>query len=277
MPGGGAANTGSALAQIGVTVSVFSKVGNDANGQFILNHLRECGVNTSEICVSAQDTTPFTFVGIHPEGERTFVHTPGANKTFCPDDMDREALFQADFLLYQDLWVLPCLDGEPGAELLAEAQSRGVVTFLDECWGFGPNRRVWEMMLPHVDYALPSFDDMKVIYPDYSPEEIVAHIHRCGPRTVALKMGREGCLVSSEGKLTSVPSYAKEIVDTTGAGDCFDAGFIAGLANDLTDVEVAHLGSAAAAACISYMGGASGIPPFEMLSASVKDYLKNVI
>jgi sugar/nucleoside kinase (ribokinase family) len=271
MPGGGAANTGSALAQIGVPVTVFSKVGDDANGQFILTHLQGYEVNTSGIRVSSQDTTPFTFVGIHPGGERTFVHTPGANKTFCLDDLDRADLFQADFLLYQDLWVLPCLDGEPGAGLLAEAQRHGIVTFLDECWGLGPNRKVWEIMLPHVDYALPSFDDMRVIYPDYSPAEIVAQIHRYGPRTVVVKMGKEGCLVSSNGKLTSVPSYAKEIVDTTGAGDCFDAGFIAGLANGCSDVEAARLGGVAAAACIRHTGGAVGIPSFETLWASIKE------
>jgi len=265
MPGGGAANSAAALGQMGVPAGVFSKVGADPNGSFILDKLAGHGVDTSGVCVSDEDTTPFTYVGILPDGERTFIHTPGANLSFTPSDINLDSLLGADFLLYPDLWVLPGLDGQPGAEILAEARRRGVVTLLDECWGLGPNLDLWEQMLPHVDYALPSLDEMAAIYPDQSPDAILARIHSRGVGTVVLKMGKDGCLLSSEGAQTHVPSHATEIVDTTGAGDCFDAGFIAGLAHDLSDLEAAQVGSLAAAACIQHTGGAVGIPPFQDL------------
>ncbi|HEY3379883.1 MAG TPA: PfkB family carbohydrate kinase, partial [Armatimonadota bacterium] len=208
LPGGGAANTGGALGRLGINVGVFSKVGDDPNGAFLRTELGSHGVQTDGIRVSASDSTPFTFVGIHADGDRTFVHTPGANKTFCVDDVDVDRLCDTSYLLYQDLWVLPQLDGAAGgAELLAEAQRRGVVTLLDECWGLGPNRETFERMLPHCDYVLPSFDDMLAIYPGETPEGIARHLLTLGVGTVVLKLGAQGCLVAQQQEITLVPAF----------------------------------------------------------------------
>ena len=269
LPGGGAGNASAALAQMGLPVSVFSKVGDDPNGRFLIDSLRGHGVDTAGICVSAGDTTAFTYVAIHPDGDRTFIHTPGANKTFCLADLDRRKLLQTDFLLYQDLWVLPALDGRPGASLLAEARGRGVVTLLDQCWGLGPDAETWETMLPHADYVLPSLAEVQAVYPGRPAEELAELFCRKGAGCVVLKMGKDGCLVARDGQFVRVESRAERIVDTTGAGDCFNAGFVAGLARDLTPVEAARLGSLAAAACIRHVGGAVGIPPLESLLADL--------
>jgi sugar/nucleoside kinase (ribokinase family) len=278
MAGGGAANTSGALGKMGLPAAAFSKVGDDPNGAFLIRELAQAGVDTSGIRVSAADSTPFTFVGIHPDGDRTFIHTPGANKTFCPADLDLERLFDCRYLLYQDLWVLPKLDGQPGADLLAEAQRRGVVTLLDECWGLGPNRDLYETMLPHCDYALPSLDDMRAIYPEQSPDAIADHILSLGAKTVVLKMGAEGCLVAQAKRgqtpisnseiglsphFIRIPSVATKVVDTTGAGDCFNAGFLAGLWQDMDLESCARMGAACASFCIEAVGGTTGIPSLD--------------
>lgn len=270
LPGGGAANTSLALAQMGIPVTVFSKIGTDLSGQLLLDELRKHNVETSCICRAPHEATPFTYVSIHANGDRTFIHTPGTNQSFTLSDVDCEAILSSDFLLYQDLWVLPGIDGQSGAELLAKARQRGLVTFLDECWGLGPNREAWETMLPHADYALPSLDDMKAIYSESAPELIVQRLHKHGARNVVLKMGEHGVLLSSAGGTDSIPSYATDIVDTTGAGDCFDAGFIAALAHGLSDVEAAHIGCLAAGACLRNVGGAVGIPSFASLREELK-------
>ncbi|MBN1351438.1 carbohydrate kinase family protein [candidate division KSB1 bacterium] len=265
MPGGGAANTSAALGQMGLSVSLFSKIGNDVIGEFVLNELKRSGVDVSHSCRSRNESTPFTYVAIHPDGNRTFIHTPGTNLSFSISEIDYRVLLNADFLLYQDIWVLPEIDGPTGADLLAEARRRGVITLLDECWGLGPNRGVWEQMLPHADYVLPSFDDMQAIYPGASPHDLIRRFQTYGVENIILKMGKDGCLVSTNGNLTALPSAATEIIDTTGAGDCFDAGFIAGLAHGLPCVPAAKIGNLAAAACVRHIGGAVGIPPFQAL------------
>src|SRR5271166_206542 len=72
LAGGGAANTASALGQLGVPVAIFSKVGTDMNGRFLRAELERNGVDISHVRESAKDSTPFTFVGIHPGGDRSF-------------------------------------------------------------------------------------------------------------------------------------------------------------------------------------------------------------
>ena len=166
----------SALARMGLAVSSFSKVGDDLNGQFIRGELEKLGVDTSGICVSAGETTPFTFVGIHPDGDRTFIHTPGANVTFNLNDLNLEQVVAGDYLLYHDLWVLPGMDGKPAATLLERAKRHGVVTCLDEGFGYGPKREQLEAMLPYCDYVTPSFDDLQAIYPGTSPDELASRL-----------------------------------------------------------------------------------------------------
>jgi sugar/nucleoside kinase (ribokinase family) len=266
-PGGGAANTPAALGRMGLSTTVFSKVGADLNGDFLARELSGVGVDTSGICVSADDTTPFTFVGIHDTGDRTFIHTPGANLTFTADDIDREALFACDFLLYQDFWVKPAIDGAPAAELLAEARRRGIVTLLDECWGLGPNRESFELMLPHCDYVLPSIDDMAAIYPGLSAEDTAGLLLSLGAKTAILKMGAEGCLIARGDERIRVAAVEADVVDTTGAGDCWDAGFIAGLAHGEDLETAARIGSACAAFCIEAVGGAAGVPNYTTVRA----------
>jgi sugar/nucleoside kinase (ribokinase family) len=262
LPGGGAANTAGSLAKMGLAAGIFSKLGDDFAGRFLLEEFARSGVETAGIRLSKADTTPFTFVGIHEDGDRTFVHTPGANLTFAPEDVDLDRLLAADFLLYCDLWCKPRLDGLPGAAILAEARRRGVVTLLDECFGLGPNREQMEAMLPHCDYFLPSLDDMRVIYPGASVDHVADALLACGVSTVVLKMGGEGCLVARGKERVRVPAFPTRVVDATGAGDSWDAGFLAGLAHGEDVLAAARIGNAAASFCIQAVGGASGIPEY---------------
>jgi len=268
MPGGGAANTSSALAQMGIRTSIFAKVGDDLNGQFLRGELVKSGVDVSQIRASPRENTPFTFVGVHPDGDRSFIHTPGANLSFSRRDFDLEALYDCRFLLYQDMFVLPKLD-QAASKLLAGARRRGITTLLDECYGLGPKRKIFEAALPYCDVAIPSCDDMQVLYPGMKPIDIARHLRARGARRVVLKLGARGCLVATEKETALVPSRARRIVDTTGAGDCFNAGFIAGLAHGLSDLQAARVGAAAAAACIRSLGGAVGIPKYKKLEKAI--------
>jgi len=262
MPGGGAANAPSALARMGIPVAVFSKVGDDLNGEFIRRELGKVGVDTSGFCVSSTESTPFTFVAVHAGGDRTFIHTPGANMTFSPGDLDLGKVFAADFLLYHDLYVLPEFDGKPAAAMLAEAQKRGVVTFLDEDFGYGPHPEPLEAMLPYCDYFIPSYHDLSGIYPGASPDEMAGALLARGARHVVLKIEQEGCLVAWENQRHRVPCLPAKVVDTTGAGDCWDAGFIAALAQGEDILTAARVGNACAAFGIEAIGGSTGVPDY---------------
>src|SRR5215472_1051842 len=75
LAGGGAANTASALGQLGTSVAVFSLVGADVNGEFLRSEIKRNGVDISHVRQAPQQSTPFTFVGIHTNGDRSFIHT----------------------------------------------------------------------------------------------------------------------------------------------------------------------------------------------------------
>ena len=262
MPGGGAANAPSALARMDIPVAAFSKVGDDLNGEFIRRELGKLGVDTAGFHISSTESTPFTFVAVHADGDRTFIHTPGANMSFAPGDLDLGKVFAADFLLYHDLYVLPAFDGKPAAAMLAEAQKRGVITFLDEDFGYGPKREPLEEMLPHCDYFIPSYHDLSGIYPGASPDEMAGALLARGARHVVLKLGQEGCLVAWEKHRHRVPCLPAKVVDTTGAGDCWDAGFIAALAQGEDILTGARVGNACAAFGIEAIGGSTGVPDY---------------
>jgi len=76
-------------------------------------------------------------------------------------------------------------------------------------------------------------------------------------------MGREGCLVAQDSTRAQVPAFPASVVDTTGAGDCWDAGFIAGLAGGNDLITAARIGCACAAFGIEAVGGATGVPSYE--------------
>ncbi|MGH7142901.1 MAG: carbohydrate kinase family protein [Planctomycetota bacterium] len=267
-PGGGAVNTSLALAQLGIETAIFTRVGADMSGRFLKEELARRGVHVGALELVPGGQTPFTFVAIHPGGDRSFVHTPGVNRTSRIADFDPADLLSCGVLVYQDLFVQPAMDGAPAAELLARARARGVVTVLDECWGLGPKKELLEPCLPHVDFFLPSFDDLLALYPAAAPADMLAKLHGLGAATVVLKMGAQGCILSHRGRQTPLAAQAGAIVDTTGAGDCFDAGFVAALVHGRDPVEAVHVGAAAAAACIAHVGGANGIPPFTALAGA---------
>ena len=263
--GGGAANSAAALARLRVPTGIFAKLGQDSNGAFALGSLKHAGVRTNGVRLSLKESTPFTFVGIRLDGDRTFVHTPGANLSFGINDLDMARLLKADFLFYQDYWILPRLDGTPAARLLKRARKAGVTTFLDECWGLGPHRASLEKALPFADYFLPSYDDLTAAYGRYEPETLARLLQKCGARKIVLKLGKRGCLLWDGATARRIPACARKVVDTTGAGDCFDAGFIAAVARDYTDEEACEIGQRAAAACVGQYGGTIGKVTFEKL------------
>ncbi len=270
-PGGGACNTSSALARMGVPVAIFAKVGDDQLGRFAAHTLTQCGVDTRHLRLASGEQTPFTFVGIHPDGERTFIHTPGTNLTFSRADLELEALLDSDILLYQDCWVLPQLDGAPGAALLASAQQRGVLTALDATWGLGPRRDVLELMAQYCDYLMLSFDDLQHLYPGMAPAPLATHLLRIGAKTVILKMGKDGAFVAWDTGQEQVSGYPATVVDTTGAGDCWDAGFLAALAHGESLHAAVCSGHACAAFGIEAVGGAAGVPEYARVKARMRE------
>jgi sugar/nucleoside kinase (ribokinase family) len=259
--GGCAVNSGSALAMLGLPVEVIGKVGTDPFGEFIVTVLQQRGVGARGVKRDSETGTSATMVMVDSEGERRFVHYIGANARLSLDDIELEIVRTANILHVAGALVLPGIDGEPTAWLLNEARAAGVITFLDTVWDdTGRWMKLLAPCLPHLDYFIPSLPEAQAITGREEPADVAHALLNRGVGTVALKMGADGCLVATQGgEMFHLPAYQVEVVDATGAGDAFAAGFIAGVWHGWTLEKTAQLANAVGALCVTGMGALGGV------------------
>jgi sugar/nucleoside kinase (ribokinase family) len=273
--GGCAVNAATALARLGVPTDVIGKVGADPFGEFLLRTLNERGIGTRGVLRDPEAGTSATMVMVDPDGERRFVHYIGANAHLTLDDIDLGMIESASILHVAGSLVLPGIDGEPTAELLRQAQAAGVTTFLDTVWD--DTGRWMDLLgpcLPHVDTFVPSLAEARALTGLDEPEAVARDLLERGVGTVGLKMGADGCLVMTEaGELPSpagggpgwgpnslrVPAFEVDVVDATGAGDAFAAGFITGVWKGWPLERTARLANAAGALCVTGLGATGGV------------------
>jgi sugar/nucleoside kinase (ribokinase family) len=258
--GGCALNTASVLAGLGLDAGVAGKVGADPFGDFLLGLLDSRAVDRAGVVVDPVVPTSASVVLVDSTGERTFLHVPGANGRLRREDLDLELLFATRALHLAGALVMPELDGEPAAELLAEARDRGIVTSLDTVWDATGR---WERVLPalpHVDFFAPSLAEAQALSGEREPAAVVAWLRDRGARTVALKLGADGCYAASDGFEGPVDPFPVRAVDGTGAGDAFVAGLLYGTLAGWPLKRAARLANAAGALATTAVGAVEGVP-----------------
>jgi sugar/nucleoside kinase (ribokinase family) len=255
--GGNATNCSIAMAKMGVPCDII----------FVRNEAAKYRLGTKGLIVSDDSHTPFTFVCVPSHGERSFFHTMGTNGTLCYDDINLDVIRQARFCFITGTMVMKAFDGEQTARVLSEAQKAGVTTLLDTVYTDAASDKEWHdailPCLPHLDYFIPSQPEARRITGQDDPSAMARFLQEKGCKNAVIKMDKEGAFCrGAEGTETAVPAYLVEnIVDTTGAGDCWCAGFIVGLSRGLAMPEAAALGNAVAAHCIQAVGASTGIVP----------------
>jgi sugar/nucleoside kinase (ribokinase family) len=259
--GGCAVNAASALAVLGLPVEVIGKVGADPMGDFVVNAMQERGIGTRGVKRDVETGTSGTMVMVDPDGERRFVHYIGANARLTLEDVSMELIQEASIFHIGGSLVLPGIDGEPTAELLRRTQEAGVITFLDTVWDdTGRWMKLLEPSLPYIDYFIPSLPEAQAIVGLDEPGEVARVLINHGVGTVVLKMGAEGCLVMSADRDTlRLPAFEVEVVDATGAGDAFAAGFIAGVWHGWSLEKTARFASAVGGLCVTGIGASGGV------------------
>ena len=260
-PGGGASNTGTALARLGVPVSVVGRIGDDSLGDFLKDALESEEIDTRWIKRDCSRKTSATMVMVDPDGERRFVHYIGANGNVRLNDIDPEVIENASILHIAYAFVLPGLDGDPMTKILREAKESGVITVLDTAWDAkGKWLELIGTALPFVDYFIPNLAEARAITGLEDPHDIAHRLLDLGVQTVVLKLNKAGCLAMDRGRRTiECPAYPVKVVDTTGAGDAFIAGFIAGIWNGRSLHESLQLANAVGALCVAGAGASGNV------------------
>ncbi len=258
--GGCAVNTGIALAKLGIRTAVIGKVGQDGFGDYIIHTLQRHGIDTSGVRRDQVANTSATMVMIGPDGERSFIHYLGANAELREADVDLDLVKQARIVHIAGHNLMSRFDGADTAAVLAKARQLGVQTSLDTAWdATGRWLRLIEPCLSHLDYFVPSFDEAQMIAGRQDPAEVARFFLDYGIRIVALKMGEQGCYVTDGEQAIRLPAYPVQPVDTTGAGDCFAAGFLTGLIQGWDLERTARFANAVGAMCVTAIGATSGV------------------
>jgi len=262
--GGCAINTGIALAKLGVSTGVIGKVGQDGFGDFLISEAKRHGIDTRGIIKDEKASTSFTFIMVSSDGERRFLHTFGANATLCRDDVNMDIVKEAKVLHVAGSFLMPTFDGVQTAEVLKEAKAAGVTTTLDTAY----NDRLedWlgtiEPCLPYLDFFLPSIEEAERISGMSEPADMARFFMGRGCGAVGIKLGREGCYLLADTEIRH-PIFQVETIDSSGAGDCWIAGFLAGLLRGWDLDRCSLFGNATAAHCVQAVGCTTGVKAFE--------------
>lgn len=271
--GGCAVNCSIALAKLGVPCDVIARVGSEMLGDFVVAELARHGVPTAGIVRDPDVSTAFTFAAVASSGERSFFHTMGADGRLCRADVPPAQLRGRKLVFVTGSMVMEALDGEPTAALLADARAAGATTLLDTVYVESQPAAEWQRRmlptLPHVDYFIPSHPEARAISGREDPAEICRDFQGRGARNVVIKLGERGAFCrDAQGHEELVPAFhVGHVVDATGAGDCWSAGFLVGLRDSLPLPAAARLGHAVAAHGIQAAGATAGVKPLKDIRA----------
>ena len=244
-PAGTAGGTGVVLARLSAEVTSFGAVGTDPVGDTLLALLAREGVDTAGLVRKADHQTSASVLPVRPNGDRPAWHCIGANGAFTLDDLDLAALEGIDHL---HLGGPEFLGGDAAATLLKHAHALGATTSVDVLAPGDAGILEWiEACLPHTDYLLPNDEQVLGFTGTTDLAEGARTLIGKGVGCVAVTAGARGALVVTADAEHAVPSYDIDVVDTTGCGDAFSAGFLRGLALGRDLPAAAALGCATAA------------------------------
>lgn len=265
---GTAAGTSVDLAKLGVEVRNMGAIGDDALGELLVALLRQHGVDTSLLVRKRGERTSATILPIRPNGERPALHAPGADHVFSPDDMDVTRVAALESAAIVHVGAPDTMSAFPPGELaahLAAARANGAVVTMDLLHAGAPGTlERLEPLLCQIDWFLPNEQQLCWSTGRDDVAAAAEAARELGARGLAVTRGVDGCVMYDEelGEI-AIPALPVRVVDTTGCGDGFDAGFITALLVGATPIEAAWLGTACGALVATGLGSDAGITSLE--------------
>lgn len=252
-PAGTAGGTAVILAKLGARVLSAGAVGDDALADLLIGLLRRHGVDTSALVRRDGVQTSASVLPIRADGSRPALHVLGANVTLAEADIPWAELEGATHV---HLGAPELLDAALAHRILKTARAAGAVTSVDFLapGDFPGVLEIIAPLLPLVDHVLPN-DEQVLGYT--GAEQVEAGCRTLlaqGAGCVAATCGAAGAVVVSAAGVERVPAHAIDVVDTSGCGDAFSAGYLRALALQRTPAEAAALGCAVAALVAQGLG-----------------------
>lgn len=253
--GGSAANTVAGVASFGGRAAYVGKVADDALGAAFTRDMTAGGVRFAPTPLAGA-ATGACMVNVTPDGQRTMATFLGAASELAAADVDLEVVRSGAVVYLEGYLFDPPAAREAFAVAAAAAREAGRLTAITLSDAFVVQRWRAELLafLPHVDVVLANAAEVMALF---ETDDLQAALDALSARVriAAVTDGARGCFVCYAGECTPVEaSPVARVVDTTGAGDQFAAGFLFGLARGRSLEACARLGSVAAAEVIAHVG-----------------------
>ena len=247
--GGNCANTLVALSRLGMNTHMYTCIGKDSVGNEIKKSLETEGVSTDYI-IESGDTSPLSVVIVGSEdNSRTIIHRQGAHYRY-PLPLDKTILQNKDLLFCDGRFAPAAL---PYA---IEAREQNIPVFVEA----EKHEADIEKLIPYGDILVISRDYYNEVFGDKNFQLNLARLQNKGPGIIILTLGEQGSLCYTGKTLIQQKSHETKVVDTTGAGDAFNAGFIFGIVHKWSIDKCLNFASRIAAIKCTKPGARSGLP-----------------
>lgn len=264
---GTAAGTVIDMAKLGVPAMLVGAVGDDEMGRFVLATLAQYGVDASAMQTIPGVPTSATILNVRSNGERPALHQRGASDHFTMSDAVARQIAGCAVVHVGGNGLLRDFDGPPTARLLQAAKASGAITTYDL---LAPSPDVLadlETYLPNIDYFMPAMEEAAGICGLDAPDAIANFFLDRGAKACIFKWGAHGSYYATATERCRIPALKVDVVDTTGCGDAYCAGFVSGLIDGLDPLAACERGTAAAALVATGLGSDAGIVDLAHLEA----------
>lgn len=265
--GGDALNESVVLSRMGKNVQLISKVGNDDAGARVLDYVKANGICADSIRVEENLATGINIVLLDARGERYFLTNPHSSlRKLSEEDVMPYLETAADIVGFASIFVSPMLDipamervfrkikEKPGRILVADMTKAKNGETLEDIKG----------ILKYVDYILPNQDEIALLTGETDPSVNAKLLVEAGVSCAVVKIGSKGCIIRTKEEALEVSAYPVErAIDTTGAGDCFAAGFLWALSNGYSLADCGRFACATASCTVENVGATDGIRSVE--------------
>jgi sugar/nucleoside kinase (ribokinase family) len=257
MSGGSAANTIAGLASLGGAAAFIGKTRNDQLGRIFRHDIESLGVAFPSTASEDGPPTGRCLVLVTPDAQRTMQTCLGANTTLSPADIDKETISAASVTYLEGyLWDQPPAKEAfiKAARLAHEAGGRVALSLSDPFCVDRHRDDFLELVENHVDVVFANEDEIVSLYQVHAFDDAVARVRNHCQIAALTRSEKGSVIVTDEAVLTVGADPVEAVVDTTGAGDGFAAGFLYGLTRDLRLETCAQIGSVVAGEIISHVG-----------------------
>ena len=275
--GGDALNETVVLSRLGKEVQLISKLGSDEAGARIIDYLESCGLTTEGMIQEKGLTTGINIVLIDDKGERHFITNPtGSLRRLGKEDILCHVESMGEIVSFASMFVSPLLDIPSMEQVFCKIKSQPGRILVADMTKAKKGERLEDIkcLLPYIDYVLPNEDEIAMLTGIKDSRKNAELLVESGVGCAVIKCGKKGCIIATKEKILEIPAYpVKEPVDTTGAGDCFAAGFLWGLSEGYSLEDCGRMACAVASCSVEQVGATAGVMSME---ECMKRFLGNV-